>query len=423
MSSIYIHIPFCKQACYYCDFHFSTNQKLKEDLVKALCKEISLQKDYFNSKIDTIYLGGGTPSLLSEKELNQILTAISTYLVLNDKVEITLEANPDDLTKEKLKLLRRAGINRLSIGVQSFDEAHLRFLNRVHNALEAKKSIELAQNAGFDNINIDLIYGSPHSPHLTQSPPESEKRGIGETERRKKKQFTDSPIHPFTDSARSSGEGNLEGAAHVWKKDLETTFKLQIQHISAYCLTIEPKTVFGKWLKKKKIDPVDEDFAAQQYEILINATTQNGFLHYEISNFCIPGYESKHNCNYWQGGQYLGIGPSAHSYNGTNRQFNVSNNAIYISTILENNIPCKIEEFNLKNSVNEYIITRLRTMWGLPVKSDLKSDLRYDLLSTHKRYINNYLKAGAITVENDHIKLTDKGMLIADKIISDLMSV
>lgn len=409
-SAIYIHIPFCKQACYYCDFHFSTNQNLKENLIKAICKEISLQKYYFDSRlktrrhqtpdtnhqIDTIYLGGGTPSLLSENEIDQILNTITKYFKLNDSIEITMEANPEDLTNEKLKLLHRAGINRLSIGIQSFDDNQLKFLNRAHNALDAKKSIELAQNAGFDNINIDLIYG----------------------------------IKLRAQSAERKAFNAMR--SQILEKDLETTFKLQIQHISAYCLTIEPKTVFGNWVEKKKMKPVDEDFATRQYEILIALIKKNGFLQYEISNFCLPGYESKQLCNYWTQGKYLGIGPSAHSYNGTSRQFNISNNAIYIRNLIHCNrnkirnsnsqlpIWYRREKLNLKDKANEYILTRLKTTWGLPLKK-LKTTFNYDLLTINKTYINNYLKAGVIILENDHIKLTDKGMFLADKIISELM--
>lgn len=374
MSAIYIHIPFCKQACYYCDFHFSTNNSLQEAMVNAICKEISLQKNYLpNNTLKTIYFGGGTPSLLTQAELAMILDTIAKNFDIASDAEITLEANPDDLHLTKLAELKQVGVNRLSIGVQSFHEAHLKWANRAHHAQEAETCIKKTQDIGFENITIDLMYAFPAENHQI-----------------------------------------LEG-------DLEKAIAMNVPHISAYCLTIEPKTIFGNWQKKGKIKPVEEEFAAQQFEILAQTLVQNGFEHYEISNFAKPAYYSRHNTNYWKKGNYLGIGASAHSYNGHSRQYNISNNSLYIKALNQDNIPFEIEELTWENHINEYLMVSLRTMWGCDVQF-LKEKYKYDILEDKKNYqkIIEYQQLGLLGIQEHTIILTFKGKLLADEISGNL---
>lgn len=373
MSGLYIHIPFCKQACHYCDFHFSTNLQTKQSLIEAICKEIHLQKNYLGNKatLQTIYFGGGTPSLLSESELDSIFQTIYTYFTVAPQAEITLEANPDDLTAKKLSLLQQSPVNRLSIGTQSFYEPHLQYMNRAHQAQEAIDSIKQAQDAGFSNISIDLIYGIPHADHS------------------------------------------------IWENDLQTAINLQIQHISAYCLTIEPGTAFGNWLQKGKIKQVEEEFSIEQFSILINTLAAAGFEQYEISNFALPDYYSKHNSNYWRKQKYVGIGPSAHSYDGKTRQYNVSNNIKYIKSIESNAIPATLEVLSVPDQVNEYILTSLRTKWGCNLK-EIEILHNIDLQEKNTHYIKTILEKKLVTLENHILKLTPSGKLLADQIASDL---
>lgn len=375
MSSIYIHIPFCKQACYYCDFHFSVNQRHKTALIDALLQEIELQKNYLpSSQLQTIYFGGGTPSLLNEAELNSLFETIHKHFSLDASAEITLEANPDDLNSEKLHLLKKLGINRLSIGTQSFQEASLQYLNRAHNAQEAKNSILIAQDQGFDNISIDLIYA-------------------------------------------------IQTASHEhWQDDLQQTTDLQIQHISAYCLTIEEKTVFGRRLQRNLMSPIDDTFASHQFNDLITHLDNYGFEQYEISNFAQSGFHSKHNSNYWIKNPYLGIGPSAHSYNGTTRQFNVASNGQYLKELNENKIPFTMEVLSKADQVNEYIMTSLRTVWGCDL-SKVFHNFDINLLNQNKSYIHEYIDKKLLKLENNVLRLTNKGKLFADKIASDLFIV
>ncbi|EAY26205.1 radical SAM family heme chaperone HemW [Microscilla marina] len=372
MSSLYIHIPFCKQACYYCDFHFSVNQNNKKLIVEAIKKEIVLQKNYLsNNRLRTIYFGGGTPSLLNEQELAGIFETIHHTFSVVPNAEITLEANPDDLTKEKLLLFKRQGINRLSIGTQSFQDACLQYLNRAHNATEAKQSILMAQDRGFDNISIDLIYAIPVANNK------------------------------------------------VWQEDLQQTVSLQVQHISAYCLTIEEKTVFGRQLQKQLINPINDEFASNQFNSLIAHLEQNQFTQYEISNFAKPGFYSQHNSNYWIKNPYLGIGPSAHSYNGSTRQFNIANNGKYLQALAKNTIPFEKEELSKANQVNEYIMTSLRTIWGCDLRK-ISHNFDINLLYENKSYIHEYIDKKLLKLEDDVLKLTNNGKLFADKIASDL---
>lgn len=372
MAGIYLHIPFCKQACYYCDFHFSTNLNLKQKIVQAIGKELQLQKDYIGgSSIQSIYFGGGTPSLLDAGELDFILNTIGRYFPVDKKAEITLEANPDDLKKEKLQELKATGINRLSIGVQSFNDAHLKYLNRTHNASEAYTCILKSREAGFDNISIDLIYAIPAPDHM------------------------------------------------IWKDDLAKIAALQPEHISSYCLTIEQNTVFGQWLKKGKIKAVEDEFAAQQFEILLEKLKKSGYEQYEISNFCLPGHHSRHNSNYWKQEKYLGIGPSAHSFNGANRQYNVANNTKYLKEISSNVVPFELDNLQWKDHLNEYIMTSLRTSWGCDLRK-IKNEFAVDLIAMNKNYLDNLLQKDLLIVEKEHMILTDKGKLLADQIASDL---
>lgn len=370
MQGLYIHIPFCTQACHYCDFHFSTNLKSRKEMTSMICRELDLRTGYLEKKeLDTLYFGGGTPSLLDLPDLSLIMQKVKSHFTLTNKTEITLEANPDDLSAEKIKGLKELGFNRLSIGIQSFNEVHLKYLNRIHSSEEAEQAVKMAQNEGFENISIDLIYGIPSQTHS------------------------------------------------IWNEDLQKALTLNVQHISSYCLTIEANTAFGKWVKTNKIHPPDEDFAAVQFEMLMNAMEEKGFEHYEISNFSLPGSHSRHNSNYWLGGHYLGVGPAAHSFNGHTRQFNVSNNALYIKNIREGLIPFEIETLTKTDKINEHLLTGIRTHWGCDLT---KLQKYYELdISAYETLIESYESGGYLTYESGILKLTKKGMLIADKITSD----
>lgn len=375
MSGIYLHIPFCRQACHYCDFHFSTNTDLKGELVQAMGDEISLRRDYLQDElVETIYFGGGTPSLLTAGELEFLLTTLHQHHRVAHDAEVTLEANPDDLTPSKLAALKSLGINRLSIGIQSFDDAVLRYLNRAHDAATAVKSVEDARRAGFTNLTIDLIYAIP-------------------------------------DQSRQA-----------WERDLGRAVTLDPPHISAYTLTIEEKTVFGHRLSKGKLKAVSDHLAAEQLELLMEKLTAAGYLQYEISNFSKPGHESRHNSNYWNGVPYLGIGPGAHSFNTTSRQANVANNHLYVRALKQKAVPFEIEVLSRYDRVNEYILTSLRTAAGCRL-SVLKADLECDLMILHSRYLTELQKHKLLEIQDDHLRLTPKGRLVADRIASDLFLV
>ncbi|AFL83328.1 putative oxygen-independent coproporphyrinogen III oxidase [Belliella baltica DSM 15883] len=372
MAGIYIHIPFCKQACHYCDFHFSTNLSQTQEVVDAITLEIVKRKEYLpkNSIINTIYFGGGTPSLLSTQQLEQILETISKHFIL-DLEELTIETNPDDLKKEKLKELRSIGIDRLSIGIQSFDARLLKYYNRAHNAEESLQAIDLAKNAGFEKLSIDLIYGFPSEDH------------------------------------------------QLWEKDLAIAIQQDPGHISSYCLTVEPKTALGNWAEKGKFKPASEDFAADQFEMLQESMEKANYIQYEISNFGKINQFAIHNKNYWQNTPYLGVGPSAHSYDGKERGFNISNNIKYIKAIETEQIPFTVEAMTEEDIVNEYILTSLRTIWGT------------DINFLNKRLGNGYLKGKAdllsqlqreqlLEIKDDHLILSNKGKLLADSIAASL---
>jgi oxygen-independent coproporphyrinogen-3 oxidase len=371
MAGIYIHIPFCKQACHYCDFHFVTSLKQGNELVAALVKEIKLQKDYFRGEtIETIYFGGGTPSLLGGAEVNLLINTITDMHSVASDAEITLEANPDDLNREKLKALKQTPVNRFSIGLQSFFDDDLQWMNRVHRSAEAEASVKRAQDTGFENITVDLIYGYPM----------------------------------LTDAK--------------WKHNLDTVFELGVPHLSAYSMTVEPRTALASFIKQKKQAPMNEEQSAAQFTAMMDAMRQKGFEHYEISNFCKPGAYSRHNSNYWKGVKYLGIGPSAHSYNGETRQWNIANNTKYMQALGKGDIPAETEVLTETNRLNEYIMTSLRTMWGLDI----------DKLNSIAAASANVLLTEAVPffdkewiVQKDNIiYLTQTGKLYADHIASGL---
>lgn len=371
MSGIYIHIPFCKKACHYCNFHFSTQLERKSQLVDSIVEEIQWRKDYLHDQnIHTIYLGGGTPSVLSEKELFKILNSVYKNFQVSGTVELTLEANPDDLDAEKLRSLRQLEVNRLSIGVQSFFEADLTYMNRSHNASQAESSLKRAQDHGFENISIDLIYGSPTT----------------------------------TDA--------------MWKENVAKALSLSIPHLSCYALTVEPNTALAHFIKAKKTVAPDEDRSAQQFHHLIEATAANHYLHYEISNFALADQLSQHNTNYWRGVPYLGIGPAAHSFNGSSRQWNVSHNAHYMKHVEAHDSTSlfEVEKLSPEDQTNEYIMTSLRTMWGLDINQIASIEHQIKVKAAAQKYIER----GLMILEEDKFIITKEGKFLADGIASDL---
>lgn len=378
MSGIYIHIPFCKQACHYCDFHFSTSLKKKNELVYALVKELELRKDEFKinpefSGVETIYFGGGTPSLLTNEELRLLIDSVYKNYEVVENPEITLEANPDDLSKSRIIELANSQINRLSIGIQSFFEEDLKLMNRAHNVEEAKRCLEVATRH-FDNISVDLIYGIPGLTH------------------------------------------------ERWLQNIETALSFNIPHISSYALTVEPKTALASFIKKGIIKNVDDDLAQEQFHILIERLEKAGFIHYELSNFGKPDYFSKNNSAYWQGEPYLGIGPSAHSFNGTQRSWNVRNNSKYIQSLLQNTLPAESETLSTTDKYNEYVMTGLRTIWGVSlekVEHDFGMNYKKYLLEQSEKHINEHL----LYLDNDKLLVTKKAKFLSDGIASDLFKI
>lgn len=372
MAGLYIHIPFCKKACHYCDFHFTRNVKQMDDMVDAICQELKMQFHFLEREaINTVYIGGGTPSLMKEDHLKRLMRTIRFEHDLSSNPEITLEANPDDLNTEKLDMLYNNGVNRLSIGVQTFHDPHLKWMNRVHNAEEAQETFYQARKAGFENISLDLIYALPHDSH------------------------------------------------ELWLADLKRIIRLHPEHISSYCLTIEPKTAFGKWVEQEKMPDVDEDYAAEQFEILLQVMEKHGYEQYEISNFAQPGYESQHNSNYWKQEKFLGVGPAAHSFNGKYKQANVANNAKYLKSIKEEMIPFEMMPMTREDQINEYILTSLRTKWGCDLEL-LKSKYGVDLLVSQEVYLRDLYNKAMLDIEDGFITLTNSGKLLADKIAADL---
>lgn len=372
MSGIYIHIPFCKQACNYCDFHFSTSLQNKEALVKSIVAEMEQRLGYLaDRRIETIYFGGGTPSLLSEREAGMILEKIYKFYDVSRDAEVTMECNPDDLSEEKLKELKRLEINRLSIGLQSFNEDELVWMNRAHTAKESEASVKRAQDRGFENITIDLIYGSKFS--------------------------------------------NLRS----WKATLDKAIALDVKHISSYNLTIEEKTKLGHAFKQKKEAAIDDELSSEMFLEMIDRLGKNGFIHYEISNFGKEGFFSIHNSNYWKGKHYLGLGPSAHSFDGVSRQWNVANNTAYIKTVNEGKDYFEKETLTEAERFNEYMLIALRTMWGVDLQY-LKANFDADLVNRFLQQVERFTGDGSIALKEQSYTLTEKGKLLADRIAGDL---
>ena len=371
MSGIYIHIPFCKQACHYCDFHFSTSMKKKEEMVLALAKEIQMRKnEFFEETIETIYFGGGTPSVLTSAEINFLIDAVYQNYKVVENPEITLEANPDDLSQERIFELAASKINRLSIGIQSFFEDDLQMMNRAHNSAEAQKCLEFA-TLYFDNISIDLIYGIP-------------------------------------------GMTNEK-----WNQNIEKALSFGIPHISSYALTVEPKTALNKLIQTGKIAAPNDDVAQDHFAILVETLEYNGFIHYELSNFAKENYLSKNNSAYWLGKKYIGIGPSAHSYDGFSRSWNVANNSIYLKSIQEDKLPNENEILSATDRYNEYIMTGLRTIWGVSLDR-VEKEFGVEYLNYLHKQAQKFLNDDLLFIEIDILKPTKKGKFLTDGIASDL---
>jgi oxygen-independent coproporphyrinogen III oxidase len=373
LAGIYLHIPFCKQACTYCNFHFSTSLVYKNELVEAILKETELQKDFLQGeKIETIYFGGGTPSLLNAEDLRLQINKLRSVFTIVENAEITLEANPDDISKEKLFGWKDIGINRLSIGIQSFLEEDLVWMNRAHSVELAIASLELAVKE-FENISIDLIYGSPFL---------SDKQ---------------------------------------WKKNVDIAVGFGIPHLSCYALTVEEKTPLHKQIILKKTPDIDSDKQAHQFLLLMQWLREYGYEHYEVSNFAKPGFRSRHNSSYWQGKKYLGIGPSAHSYDGVIRKWNVANNKKYITAIEKGIVESETEALNETQKLNEYIMISLRTKEGLDLEK-VKTEWGSERAKKIEDELFNGKKHGLITIQQNKVQLTDEGMLRADGIAADLFS-
>ncbi|HBR12814.1 MAG TPA: coproporphyrinogen III oxidase [Chryseobacterium sp.] len=373
---IYLHIPFCKQKCSYCNFHFSTSFSLKDDMLLAIKKEIRLRyQELENKTLKSLYFGGGTPSVLSVDDIQSLMDEIQKYFSFDENIEITLESNPDDLNKNFVKALSQTEINRLSIGTQSFFDEDLKLMNRAHNASEAESSIKRAQDSGLENISIDLIYGSPTS--------------------------------------------NLG----IWKENLNKTIELQVPHVSSYALTVEPKTALEKWIEKGKVNSPEETEQNQEFYYMTDFLKDNGFDHYEISNFGKPGFHSKHNSAYWKYEPYLGLGPSAHSYNGSiERSWNIANNPIYIKNLNQNILPKETEILSEKDRFNEMIMIGLRTTWGVDL-GKINQNFSPEITDYLNNEIKNKLQSGILKIDNNFLKIPEKHWFLADGIASDLFLV
>ncbi|MDG1913276.1 MAG: radical SAM family heme chaperone HemW [Crocinitomix sp.] len=373
MAGIYVHVPFCKVKCHYCDFHFSVQLKNRAALIASICNELVIRQNYIGDEpVRTIYFGGGTPSVIEIELLNEILQTIRLNYTIDPDCEITLECNPDDLEEEKLIALHKFGVNRLSIGIQSFNNNVLEFMNRAHNSTQAINSVIMAKACGFDNITIDLIYGVPGTTMET------------------------------------------------WKNQLDLMLELGVPHLSAYCLTIEENTVFGNWQKKGKLKPYEDQESLKQFQYLIDFMEKNGYEQYEISNFARPSFISKHNSAYWLGEKYLGVGPSAHSFNGAKRSWNVANNPKYIQLIKKEEAFNEEETLSLKDQFNEYILTRLRTKWGIAL-ADL-TEISAEMLADSMPVLMDNIAEGNLVKNGDVYTLTNQGKYIADGISADLFS-
>ncbi len=374
MSGIYIHIPFCKQACHYCDFHFSTTLTKKKEMILALSKELILRKNEFEfGEIQTIYFGGGTPSLLEISDIEFLIATIYEHFTVIKNPEITIEANPDDLSESKIILLSKTRINRLSIGIQSFDNKNLTLMNRAHNTNEAKKCLQIATQY-FKNISVDLIYGIP-------------------------------------------GLSNV-----IWKKNIQTVLDFGINHLSTYALTVEPKTALFFQIKKGTVAKPNDEVAAKQFSILVAMLEKEGFIQYELSNFGKENFFSKNNSAYWTGKKYLGIGPSAHSFDGRSRSWNINNNLLYIKSIENEIIPNDVEILTPTDLYNEYVMTGLRTIWGVCFQK-ISIEFGINFLEYLQARAQKFVDEGLLTIENDVLKTTFKGKFLTDGIAADLFLV
>jgi oxygen-independent coproporphyrinogen III oxidase len=367
---IYIHIPFCKQACHYCDFHFSTSLKKKDEMVQALAKEIELRSKSITESIETIYFGGGTPSILEISDLKFLIDVVYRNYKVVSTPEITVEANPDDLSYDTISQLANSPVNRLSVGIQSFFEDDLKLMNRAHNAEEAKKCLEIATQH-FDNISIDLIYGIPNMSN------------------------------------------------EKWLKNIETALSFNVPHISSYALTVEPKTALHTFIQKGIIPQPEDEVAAAHFQILVDKLSEKGFIHYELSNFGKENYFSKNNSSYWLGKKYIGIGPSAHSYDGQNRGWNVSNNALYIKSIQENKLPIEIETLTKTDRYNEYVMTGLRTIWGVSLDR-IEEEFGKTYLDYLNQQASKFIEDHLLFVDDNILRTTKNGKFLCDGIASDL---
>ena len=373
MAGIYLHIPFCKRRCIYCDFYSTTQNEKKAAYINALCRELDQRKSYLEGeKIETIYLGGGTPSQLEAKDFEQIFQALYRLYEISPEAEITIEANPDDLTDEYVGMLRTFPFNRLSMGIQTFQEDILRLLHRRHTAQQAVEAFNRCRKAGFTNISIDLMYGLP-----------------GET-------------------------------LQTWETDLRQAVSMKPEHISAYHLIYEDGTVLWKLREQHRVEEADEDLSVSLFTQLIHKLKDNGYQHYEISNFCLPGMHSRHNSSYWTGKKYLGCGPSAHSYNGISRQWNVASLDRYIEQVNNGQTYFEVEDLDLYTRYNDFVITTIRTMWGMQLDA-LKEQFGEKLYNYCLRMAQPHLSQGTLELSNNVLKLTEKGVFISDGIMSDML--
>lgn len=372
MSALYIHIPFCKKACHYCNFHFSTSLQYKNELIQQLLKELEIRKDYLQQQpLETIYFGGGTPSLLTQEDLSLIFEFIHLHYKVLEGIEITLEANPDDLSTEKLLMLKLMGINRLSVGIQSFFEEDLQYMNRSHNAMQALQCLNQIQETGFSNFSADLIFG-----------------------------------YPLLSDEK-------------WQQNINIMLQNNVPHLSCYAMTVEPQTALASFIKKKQTPPIDNAQSAKQFEYLMQILKANGYDHYEISNYAKAGNRAIHNSSYWQGKSYLGIGPSAHSFNGESRQWNVSNNMQYIKSLQQNVIPFEKEILSAQQKLNEHIMISLRTKEGFKL-SHITSQLNEMQIANWKTTLDTMLMNHYVELTDNTVTLSSKGKLFADYVAGEL---
>jgi len=371
MAGIYIHIPFCRKACHYCNFHFSTSLQKAPEVLKSIEKEMEIRSEEINEEINTVYFGGGTPSLIESESIASILNQANKYFKIAPDAEITLEANPDDINLLKAKSWKSMGINRFSLGIQSFADENLQWMNRAHNAVQSFAAIEIIRNAGFENFSIDLIYGTPGQ--------------------------------------------SMEG----WLKDIETTLKLNIPHLSCYALTVEEKTALQTLIQKGEKQEVNQDEQAERFNILMELTAEAGYHHYEISNLALPGFESKHNSSYWEGLSYIGFGPSAHSYDGEKRKWNIANNIKYVEAIAKHELPLEEETLSQNDKLNEYTMTSIRRSKGIE-KNRLIQMGGEEKFFEIKKMIQPYLENNKVVEDEKSWHLTNQGKFFADGIAAAL---